>query len=262
MDAKRIEQIRKEAVDERQTLRGGDGLSSHFASLCLELLGHVSSLKDWKVQASKVLGGLQLQEIAKEIGLRWGDDIGPAILPWIRNQKAQASKGAMAPHVFAQMVNRVRDLAFDFGTCEQFRDRVSELLEEYIDPDAKARAVVVPPLPKPTGRRADDAPVWGMPEDLADVRRQAGNPVLAAYQAGIRKGHAIAENSARVISANRVLGGGMVAVDRQLLLDIEDALGNAERLGPCGLGLLCQVQDALRTNQEDSHSDPGAFPNG
>lgn len=58
--------------------------------------------------------------------------------------RSQASKGSMAPHVFAQMVNRVRDLAFDFGTTEQFRNRVSELLGEYIDPDAKAPAVVVP----------------------------------------------------------------------------------------------------------------------
>lgn len=44
-------------------------------------------------------------------------------------------------------------------------------------------------------------------------------------------------------------GMGMVAVDRQLLLDVEDALGRAEGLGPCGLGLLCQVQDTLRANQ-------------
>ena len=36
------------------------------------------------------------------------------------------------PHIFAQMVNEVRDLAFDFGTSEQFRDRVSDLLGKYI----------------------------------------------------------------------------------------------------------------------------------
>ena len=36
------------------------------------------------------------------------------------------------PHIFAQMVNEVRDLAFDFGTSEQFRDRVSDLLGRYI----------------------------------------------------------------------------------------------------------------------------------
>ena len=47
--------------------------------------------------------------------------------------RAHASKVSMAPHTFAQMVNRVRDLAFDFGTTEQFRDRVSELLGEYVD---------------------------------------------------------------------------------------------------------------------------------
>lgn len=48
-------------------------------------------------------------------------------------EKAQKSKVPLTPHVFAQMVNRVRDLAFDFGTTEQFRDRVSELLGEYVD---------------------------------------------------------------------------------------------------------------------------------
>ena len=39
----------------------------------------------------------------------------------------------MKPHTFAQMVNEVRDLAFDFGTSEQFRDRVSDLLGRYIN---------------------------------------------------------------------------------------------------------------------------------
>ena len=37
------------------------------------------------------------------------------------------------PHTFAKMVNEVRDLAFDFGTSEQFRDRVSDLLGRYIN---------------------------------------------------------------------------------------------------------------------------------
>ena len=37
------------------------------------------------------------------------------------------------PHTFAQMVNEVRDLAFDFGTSEQFRDRVADLLGRYIN---------------------------------------------------------------------------------------------------------------------------------
>ena len=56
--------------------------------------------------------------------------------------RAQVHRVPMAPHTFAQMANRVRDLAFDFGTCEQFRDRVAELLGEYVDPDAEAPAVV------------------------------------------------------------------------------------------------------------------------
>ena len=104
MDTRRIERIHKEASEERRTLRGGDGLSSHFAGLCLELLEHVAK----------------------------------------QDAQASQSKVTMAPHTFAQMVNRGRDLAFDFGTCEQFRDRVSELLGEYVGTDGKAPAVVVP----------------------------------------------------------------------------------------------------------------------
>lgn len=95
----------------------------------------------------------------------------------------------MKPHIFAEMLGSLRELAFHFGTAEQFRDRASTLLQQYIQVDG------------------------GIPAD-------------------------------------RVPGEGMVAVDRQLLLDVEDALGRAEGLGPCGLGLLCQVQDTLRANQE------------
>jgi hypothetical protein len=40
----------------------------------------------------------------------------------------------------------------------------------------------------------------------------------------------------------------VVVVSRELLADVEDALGCAEGLGPCGLGLLCQVQDAIRAH--------------
>jgi hypothetical protein len=51
----------------------------------------------------------------------------------------------MKPHTFAEMINKVRDLAFDFGTTEQFRDRVSALLGEYVPiGDDPGEAVVVP----------------------------------------------------------------------------------------------------------------------
>ena len=38
----------------------------------------------------------------------------------------------MKPHIFAQMVNEVRDLARQYGQTEQFRDRVADLLRKYI----------------------------------------------------------------------------------------------------------------------------------
>lgn len=41
----------------------------------------------------------------------------------------------MKPHVFAQMVNEVRDLSQAYGSTEQFRDRVSEVLGKYIPVD-------------------------------------------------------------------------------------------------------------------------------
>jgi hypothetical protein len=45
------------------------------------------------------------------------------------------------PHTFAQMVNEVRDLAFDFGTLEQFRDRVADLLGKYIPVEHNSKGV-------------------------------------------------------------------------------------------------------------------------
>ena len=38
----------------------------------------------------------------------------------------------MKPHIFAQMVNEVRDLALQYGHMEQFRCRVADLLRKYI----------------------------------------------------------------------------------------------------------------------------------
>ena len=59
----------------------------------------------------------------------------------------------MKPHIFAQMVNEVRDLARQYGQVEQFRCRVADLLGKYIHVEhnskgmpeqAEAQAVVVP----------------------------------------------------------------------------------------------------------------------
>ena len=131
-----------------------------------------------------------------------------------------------------------------------------ELLNEIAE--LEARAVMVPPLPKPTGSRADAA-VWGIPQDIEDVCIQAGNPVLAAYQAGIRRGHAIAENGAHAIPADRVLGDGMVAVDRAELEALQELLAQArcaahavEDNGECDMTGICSAVfacDSIRANQ-------------
>jgi hypothetical protein len=115
-------------------------------------------------------------------------------------------------------------------------------------------AVVVPPLPKPTGRRADDAPVWGMPQDLEDVCRQSGNPVLAAYQVGIRRGHAIAENSVRPIPADRVLGEGMVALRRFAERCAQRDHQPDEHIGSAKC-VACEAEDALRANHGGADHD-------
>ena len=101
------------------------------------------------------------------------------------------------PHTFAQMVNEVRDLAFDFGTCEQFRDRVSELLGKYVDADGKAPGVVVP---EPTGRDLQEmAAEMRIDGDLVDFLAGASKVVLW-YRSKIR-----------AIPADRVLGDGEIA---------------------------------------------------
>lgn len=41
----------------------------------------------------------------------------------------------MKPHIFAQMVNEVRDLAKEYGHTEQFRCRVAEILEKFVQVD-------------------------------------------------------------------------------------------------------------------------------
>jgi len=126
------------------------------------------------------------------------------------------------PHTFAQMVNEVRDLAFDFGTCEQFRDRVSELLGKYVDADGKAPGVVVP---EPTGRDLQEmAAEMRIDGDLVDFLAGASKVVLW-YRSKIR-----------AIPADRVLGEGMVQVDAARLAALESISAKIESLalGPDG----------------------------
>lgn len=81
--------------------------------------------------------------------------------------RAQVSKVPMAPHTFAQMVNRVRDLAFDFGTTEQFRDRVAELLGEYVDDRVPEQRIPEEsgPVPDYTG----EGSAWVPPKPVGDA---------------------------------------------------------------------------------------------
>ena len=45
----------------------------------------------------------------------------------------------MKPHIFAQMVNEVRDSARQYGQTEQFRDRVAEILGKYVHVEHDAK---------------------------------------------------------------------------------------------------------------------------
>ena len=150
------------------------------------------------------------------------------------------------PHTFAQMVNEVRDLAFDFGTSEQFRDRVADLLGKYIPVEhnskgmpeqTEAQAVVVPDL-----EDGDDA--W------QDAAFKGVN-----YSAGLRDGYNLAKSRACAIPADRVLGDGEVKMEiceRDCREDDEDAL---EVLRVCGYGQQAEMLEAaikahdLRANQ-------------
>ena len=194
--------------------------------------------------------------------------------------RAQVHRVPMAPHTFAQMVNRVRDLAFDFGTTEQFRDRVSELLGEYIDTDAKAPAVVVPePTHDEFMALAESSRIHG---DLLDFMAGA-----AAYGLWLR-------GKIRVIPADRLLGDGAVQAldpvrdcqqipaevatigdEYKFLHELESYLQGWREFHDAdsanlAQGLVAQrkadcskrLRAALRANQEDFHSDPGASPNG
>ena len=68
-----------------------DGRTNTRCEELRDLVGHLTpatdeleDLRAWKESAMRVLGGIQLQEIGKELNLPLGTDIGPQILPAIR----------------------------------------------------------------------------------------------------------------------------------------------------------------------------------
>ena len=122
----------------------------------------------------------------------------------------------MKPHIFAQMVNEVRDLARQYGQVEQFRCRVADLLGKYIPVEhnlkgmpeqTEAQAVMVPePTHDEFMALAESSRIHG---DLVDFMAGA-----AAYGLWLR-------GKIRAIPADRVLGEGMVQVDREAITAIE-----------------------------------------
>lgn len=105
----------------------------------------------------------------------------------------------MKPHVFAAMVNSVRDLALQYGQMEQFRCRVADLLGTYIHVEHGSKGV-----PK------QDRVVVPELTDTDDAWQDAG--LLGKdYAAGFRDGYDVARqraSSLRTIPADRELGGG------------------------------------------------------
>ena len=177
--------------------------------------------------------------------------------------RAQVSKVSMAPHTFAQMVNRVRDLGFDFGTTEQFRDRVSELLGEYVDDrvprEPERRAVEESgPVPDYTGEGSAWVPPVGaravvVPEPRAEDwwntvlarRKQEDKMYREAHEEGFKDAIAWVKNNARAIPADRVLGERMVAMDPKTLGCAADFLEEFASRVPG----ISAVIAALRTSQ-------------
>jgi len=52
-----------------------------------KLKAELEALEHWNATASAIIAGIDLQAIAVEIGLPFGSEIGPKILPWIREKK-------------------------------------------------------------------------------------------------------------------------------------------------------------------------------
>lgn len=260
MYAGRIERIRKEASEERRTLRGGDGLSSHFAGLCLELLEHVA---EQGAQVSRLQAQLQSASYREVLNLRAraarltplefllakGGDPMAQMAEAIRelsdklNRSERAgSKVPMAPHVFAQMVNEVRDLARQYGQVEQFRCRVADLLDKYINVEHNSKGV-------PEQTEAPAVVVSDL-EDGDDVWKDAAF-IGSDYSAGLRDGYDIAKSRARAIPTDRVLGDGMVQASQEERLALGEcsmvlrAYSKTHGIGVAAIERL----DALRANQ-------------
>ena len=158
------------------------------------------------------------------------------------------------PHTFAQMVNEVRDLAFDFGASEQFRDRVADLLGKYIhvehgskgEPEqTEAPAVVVPEVPMGTALQRLGLRLTQILDghEFAVLEHEFLNP-------------AIEEMQKLSVLSDRVLGDGEVKMEiceRDCREDDEDAL---EVLRVCGYGQQAEMLEVaikahdLRANQE------------
>lgn len=70
-----------------------DSIARGFISLAeaQDLVAEVERLQSWKREASEVLNGIRLQEVGAELGVPWGGDIGPSILPGIRKLKGHDS---------------------------------------------------------------------------------------------------------------------------------------------------------------------------
>lgn len=73
-----------------------------------------------------------ISECVKQISLRILADIEVRLLRGPSQASVRRGGPSMKPHVFAKMVNEVRDLAKQYGHTEQFRCRVADLLKEYI----------------------------------------------------------------------------------------------------------------------------------
>lgn len=164
------------------------------------------------------------------------------------------------PHTFAQMVNEVRDLAFDFGASEQFRDRVADLLGKYIHVEHGSKGE-----PEQTEAPAVVVPEWDA-ITFASACVKAGAYAEGDLRDAIKNaetGYNFAASRARAIPADRVLGDGMVAVSREDIDCLSKAIdkivldswarSDAEDASVTALCLAFQpIHLALRANQGGS----------
>ena len=155
------------------------------------------------------------------------------------------------PHTFAQMVNEVRDLAFDFGGSEQFRDRVADLLGKYIhvehgskgEPEqTEAPAVVVPEVPMGTALQRLGLRLTQILDghEFAVLEHEFLNP-------------AIEEMQKLSVLSDRALGEGMVQISGRELAcmraELEYRRAESDEAPDSVLDPLWDAFNALRANQ-------------